>query len=121
MILAEYDPELVYIKSPDNLVADALSRLELLPDEETPIKDMNFLEWLNLEQEELPADSYPLHWALIEREQQSDSRLQRAFTKHKGYHSKVICGGEKEFNIIHYRDKVVIPLSLQKKCCDLVS
>ena len=70
MVLEEYDPELIYIKGPDNLVADALSRLELLPGEKNPIKETNYLEWLNLEQDELPADSYPLRWSLILREQQ---------------------------------------------------
>ena len=33
MVLEEYDPELIYIKGPDNVVADALSRLDLLEDE----------------------------------------------------------------------------------------
>ena len=33
LVLEEYNPELIYIKGGDNIVADALSRLELLPDE----------------------------------------------------------------------------------------
>ena len=60
MVLEEYDPELVYIKGPENVVADALSRLDLLPDADSPTKELSLLEWMNLEQDELPADSYPL-------------------------------------------------------------
>ena len=35
MVLEEYSPELIYIKGPDNVVADALSCLDLLPEPET--------------------------------------------------------------------------------------
>ena len=58
MVLEEYNPELVYIKGPDNIVADALSRLDLLSEDELPCKDMHYLEWLNLDQEELPAECH---------------------------------------------------------------
>ena len=40
MIIEKYNPELICIKCSHILVADALSRLELLPDEENHIKDM---------------------------------------------------------------------------------
>ena len=36
MVLEEYGPELIYIKGQDNVVADALSRLDLIPDDESP-------------------------------------------------------------------------------------
>ena len=113
MVLEEYDPELVYIKGPDNIVADALSRLDLIPEEEEPTGHLNLWQWLHLEQEELPDDAYPLRWSLIQREQEKDQRLQQAISKYKGYHRKVILGGGKEFKIAHCKEKVIIPKTLQ--------
>ena len=113
MVLEEYDPELIYIKGPDNIVADALSRLDLIPEEEQATGELNLFHWLHLEQEELPEDAYPLRWSLIQREQEKDSRLQEAVSKYKGYHTKVILGGGKEFKIHHYKDKVIVPQSLR--------
>ena len=115
MVLEEYDPELVYIKGPDNVVADALSRLDLLSDEENLFTEANYLEWLSMEQEDLSPDCHPLRWSLIAREQAKDSRLQKAAEKFKDYHVKTIRGGDKEFKLIHYKNKVVIPQSLQTR------
>ena len=39
MVLEEYNPELIYIKGPDNVVADALSRLDLLEDDDVDVVD----------------------------------------------------------------------------------
>ena len=39
MVLEEYGPELVYIKGPDNVVADALSRLDLIPENEDDVRN----------------------------------------------------------------------------------
>jgi hypothetical protein len=39
MVLEEYGPELIYIKGPDNVVADALSRLELIDVDEEDASD----------------------------------------------------------------------------------
>ena len=41
MVLEEYDPVLFYIKEPDNVVADALSHLDLLPDAVSPTHKEN--------------------------------------------------------------------------------
>ena len=42
MVLEEYDPELVYIKGPDNIVTDALSRLDLIPEEKNLLGNLIF-------------------------------------------------------------------------------
>ena len=39
MVLEEYGPELIYIKGGDNVVADALSRLDLIPEDEDQDSD----------------------------------------------------------------------------------
>ena len=55
LILEEFGPKLVYIKGEHNIVADALSRLELTENE---IEMKNLGEILNFE-EELPKDTFP--------------------------------------------------------------
>ncbi len=55
LIIEEFGPKLTYIKGENNIVADALSRLDL---EETEIDMDNLGEVLNFE-EELPKDSFP--------------------------------------------------------------
>ena len=115
MVLEEYNPELVYIKGPDNIVADALSRLDLLPDEKDSTQELNLFEWLHLELEEWPEDSFSLHWALIQREQKKDSQLLDAIKKLKDYKVNVIDGQHtRKQSIIHYKEKVVVPQSLHK-------
>ena len=88
MVLEEYGPELVYIKGPDNVVADALSRLDLLlepPEAESnrtvDSKDSALNNYLNINREELPGDAYPLRTSLISTEQKRDRELQAAISK----------------------------------------
>ena len=83
MVLEEYSPELIYIKGPGSLVADALSRLDLLPN----IPEINFMDLCSFKQDDFPEDSYPLQWARIEREQNKDRRLHQALLKDKDYNS----------------------------------
>jgi len=52
MVLEEYHPELIYLKGKHNIVADALSRLDLIPDSAE--------DYLATHHNELPADIYPL-------------------------------------------------------------
>ena len=56
LVLEEYDPELIYIKGPSNVVADALSRLDLLEDDEVP--RASTAEVLAFNVEELSSDCY---------------------------------------------------------------
>eukprot|EP00980_Cylindrotheca_fusiformis_P025866 scaffold14743_cov95-Cylindrotheca_fusiformis.AAC.1 len=101
MVLEEYDPELIYVKGENNIVADALSRLDLLDDVETskdtvPEKPTNvsLQEYLAISQDELPQNVYPLRMSLISTKQAKDVTIQ---TKLKdttsGYISKQVRGG----------------------------
>ena len=131
MVLEEYDPELIYIKGTSNIVADALSRLDLLPDDvSSPVKkgsdasateprtdgpnDVTVQDLLAFNLDELPPDAYPLRYSLIMREQQKDAALQNKLN-HKGFSSKEVRGGQKRYNIIYYNDKIVVPKTLQKR------
>ena len=59
LILEEYNPELKYIKGENNVVADALSRLAMLPLESQPTQ-LNMAEHFGLEEDGLPEDACPL-------------------------------------------------------------
>ena len=125
LVLEEYNPELVYIKGGDNIVADALSRLELLPDEPSreiaghnnkPSDKPQVLmkDFMMQYEDEVPQHVYPMRLRLIQNEQQKDLELQRNITK-QGFTSKELRGGGKVFNIIHYHDKIVVPTTLRER------
>jgi hypothetical protein len=75
LIIKEYSPELIYLKGEHNIVADALSRLELIsPDQQhEQHENMHNMQYLadhfGLEDDDLPADAYPLQYKLIAKYQ----------------------------------------------------
>ena len=69
MVLEEYHPELIYLKGKHNVVADALSRLDLIPENG---------EILATQENEMPMDIYPLKMSLIRDEQQKDPSIDKA-------------------------------------------
>ena len=56
LIIEEFGPELKYIKDENNVVADALSRLELSDNQEI----LNIPELYGYNGEDLPANAYPI-------------------------------------------------------------
>ena len=59
LILKEYGPELIYIKGENNVVADALSRLDLQPTT-LPATLETMAEHFGLDDDDFPVDAYPL-------------------------------------------------------------
>ena len=115
LILDEYGPELIYIKGENNVVADALSRLDLQPT--TLLTTLETMaKHLGLDDDDLPADAYPLHYKLIAREQNKDRNLFKLLKSNtSGYTIKSFCGGGKKRDLICHNDKIVIPSSLQRR------
>ena len=117
MVLEEYGPELVYIKGHENVVADALSRLDLLP-ELDPLQPENVKlhDFTNIYRDELPAESYPLRMSLISAEQDKDTQLKKAANKPKSpYTRKQVRGGRMSYNILHLNGKIYVPASMRKR------
>ena len=115
LILEEYGPELIYIKGENNVVADALSRLNLQPTT-LPATLETMAEHFGLDDDDLPADAYPLHYKLIAREQNKDRNLFKLLKSNtSGYTIKSFCGGGKKRDLICHNDKIVIPSSLQRR------
>jgi RNase H-like domain found in reverse transcriptase/Reverse transcriptase (RNA-dependent DNA polymerase) len=71
LLLEEYGPELIYIKGENNIVANALSRLELVEEptlEELPKEEAASLFTGDIREFNLPTD-YPLSYAEIQEKQ----------------------------------------------------
>ena len=73
LILEEFNPTLTYIKGENNIVADALSRLDIAS---KPLPHQQAAEALGLEKDGLPSDAYPLSYRAIMIHQQADRKLE---------------------------------------------
>ena len=71
LILEEFDPELKYIKGENNVVADALSRLEMSDNQEI----LNISELYGYNDEDLPGSVYQIRYHDISKAQKTDAKL----------------------------------------------
>jgi hypothetical protein len=117
LILEEYGPELIYLKGETNIVADALSRLDIATSEKDIAHDIHYLaDYFGLDEDDLSEDIYPLSYQNIRHFQQQDKKLiQKYQQKAVNFHLKAFRGGGKTRNLICYNDKIVIPTTLQRR------
>ncbi len=122
LVLEEYGPELRYIPGEKNIVADALSRLELettvqeLPD----VKDLASMSecFANdaIVDNEVDDESYPLHIPNICKEQRADAALQELYLSSPNYSKKDFKSSDVTFKLIVYKgNKIVLPKPLQRR------
>ena len=87
LVLEEYGPELKYIKGEKNVVADALSRLVMIKEEDQepkqPVTQRYLAEHFGLDSSDLPEDAYPLRYRIIEKYQALDKELISKSKKNK--------------------------------------
>ena len=97
LYIEEYSPDLKYIKGEHNVVADALSRLEM--DEETSlhealITDEMCSDWYCYAKEEQNYDSHPLSYQQLEKAQRADMSLMKILKmdnlpyQYRSYHGR---------------------------------
>ena len=73
LILEEYGPDLQYVPRVRNVVADALSRLDLTREQ---LNDaFTLAELLGVRKHDIPDDVFPLRYSLFDKEQQKDTTL----------------------------------------------
>ena len=111
LILEEYNPELKYIKGESNVVADALSRLAMLPLESQPTQ-LNMAEDFGLEEDDLPEDAFPLSYKTFMIHQQAHKGLLTKARDHKVFSLNMFRGGGKVGSLIVKDGKIVVSKTL---------
>lgn len=117
MIVEEFGPEFRHVKGPKNVVADALSRLDMEfkeSDEIATDEPMVQLSYMN--QREAISEEFPMHPALIRKYQKKDQELLRkvADTKNQKFSSHNV----ENVELIHYNGKIYIPEPLRERIID---
>jgi hypothetical protein len=123
LILEEYGPEIRYVNGPKNIVADALSRLDLFHVAHTlctmeiiEIPRIYPLESYGFNADALPEDAFPLPYAHIEHEQAKDPALLKRAASHANYHLHSFRGGGRsKIDLLCYKNRIYIPKTLQKR------
>ena len=113
LLLEEFGPKLTYIKGPNNVVADALSRMSLTEEDFSAEAFAG-----DNDRGDFPKE-FPLSYAELASEQAKDKSLQKLLKdKHDDYKSDVRRHGSKEYTLIFHGDKIVVPKSLQVRATE---
>ena len=72
LLIEEFGPTIEYIKGPKNIVADVLSRLDLVS---LPSNLQDMADCYGLDKDDLPSDDFPITHQLINCKQNKDKTL----------------------------------------------
>ena len=131
LLIEEFNPELIYIKGERNIVADALSRLDIAPSVEsekypgsalgpnsTGSSEALSMEYYGNDKQDLPASAFPLGFKIISKAQSQDEELKELALSNVKYELRTLRSGGKERNLIYYEDKICVPKELQQRIID---
>ena len=108
LLIEEFGPELKYIPGAKNIVADTLSRLNILPSD----KELNEYVDCFVSHD----DDFPLTYEKINSAQQKDKKLLKQTSKYTvNYGVSSYHGGEGTIRLITYKNKIAISITLQKQ------
>ena len=116
LYIEEYSPDLQYIKGTHNVVADALSRLDM---DETPIEDtqdtfLALMECFGTKKTE-EVDFHPLNFEKLLKLQENDKTIMKILEmENTKYELQDFHGGGKTTSLICYKNKIVVPARVQK-------
>ena len=114
LLIEEYNPELIYIPGETNIVADALSRLELMKTSDSIEPDKvnrnEFADNFALNESDFPSStSYPASYKTLMRHQQKDASLLSLARTDDTYKFKDFASGGHTRKLICMNDKIVVP------------
>ena len=117
LLLEEYGPTLQYIKGPKNIIADALSRLDMGADTEmsnelTSLQQETTAELFANTEVDLPEKALPVQLKLIEREQQKDEIITNSLSK---LTIKDYTVADQTVQLATADNKIVVPNTLQRR------
>ena len=90
LILGEFGPELKYIQVENNLVADALSRLDMSDNQGI----LNISELYGYGDTDLPDSDYLIRYHNISKAQKTDAKLKQNLVSHNDYTLNTYGGGD---------------------------
>ena len=96
LILKEFGPELKYIKSKNNVVANTQSCLEI-SDNQNIIIIYNIYGY---DDTDLPDSDNPIRYHDIAKAQKTDAKLKLKLVAHKDYTFDTFCGGDQNHRLI---------------------
>ena len=112
LLIEEFGPTIEYIKGPKNILANVLSRLNLVS---LPSDLQDMVDCYGLDKDDLPCDAFPITYQLINRNQTKDKTLLTTIKQGaKHYMLKEFHGGSRSSQLLCYKDRIVIPKGLQK-------
>ena len=111
LLIEEFGPTTKYIKGPKNIVANALSRLDLVS---LPSNPQDMVDCYGFDKDDLPSNTFPITYQLINHEQNKDKTLLATIKGAKHYMLKEFHGGSRSSWLLCYKDRIVIPKGLQK-------
>ena len=112
LLIEEFGPTIEYIKGPKNIIADALSRLNLVS---LPSNLQDMADCYGLDKDDLPSNAFLITYQLINRKQYKDKTLLATIKNGaKNYSLKEFHGGGRSSQLLCYKNRIVIPKGLQK-------
>jgi hypothetical protein len=111
LLLEEFGPELGCIKGKRNVVAAALSRLNI----DNAPEVFNVTEAFGYDDDDLPADSFPVKYRTIAKAQKKDEVLLQKLLSHDDYREIPFRGGDKTHDLICKNGKIFVPQTLQRR------
>jgi len=117
LILEEYGPELRYIKGKQNIVADALSRLDMVQDPlpmDRHLTSIDMAELYATNEDEFPKDFHLPYAEIVHRQKQS-AKIKAFLLKAGEYQLTDFKFGDQTFKVATKAGKIILPTALQSK------
>jgi len=112
MLIEEYGPEFRHIKGEKNVVADALSRLQMTPKQHDELKwepEKDQMSYVT--EEDILEEVFPMSPKELFAHQQKDKSLLSKLKDDPLYHTVKVEGK----HLIHYKEKIVVPATLKER------